>query len=192
MGDPKKQKKKYKTPRHPWVQSELEGELRLVGEYGLRNKRELWHYKSMLSRMRGIARSILSMSEEERAEAGKAYLNKLSRLSIIPENGTIDDTLDLDVKNLLERRFQTIAYRNGYAKSIHQARELIVHGHLAIGDKVVSVPSYLVQRSEEPNLKFNPDSPLSNPEHPSRKVTVQPHQEASREKVELSEESKPE
>ena len=41
MGDPKKQKKKYESPKYPWSVDRFEAELKLLGEYGLRNKREL-------------------------------------------------------------------------------------------------------------------------------------------------------
>ena len=65
MGDPRKQRRKYETPRFPWRIDILQAELRLVGQYGLRNKRELWRHETMLSKFRGIARSILGMPEEK-------------------------------------------------------------------------------------------------------------------------------
>ncbi|MEM2803764.1 MAG: 30S ribosomal protein S4, partial [Nitrososphaerota archaeon] len=46
MGDPKRQRKKYETPKQPWRSDRLLEELKLVGEYGLRNKRELWRAAS--------------------------------------------------------------------------------------------------------------------------------------------------
>ena len=67
MGDPKKQRKKYETLKNPWRKEQIEVETALLGEYGLRNKRELWRYRTMLSQTRGIARSLLGKSEEERA-----------------------------------------------------------------------------------------------------------------------------
>ena len=62
MGDPKRTRKSYVTPRHPWRRDQLEVELHLIGDFGLRNKRELWRYKTMLSEVRGIARSMLPIS----------------------------------------------------------------------------------------------------------------------------------
>jgi small subunit ribosomal protein S4 len=59
MGDPKKQRKKYDTPRFPWRTDIMQAELKLIGEYGLRNKPELCRQETMLSKFRGIARTLV-------------------------------------------------------------------------------------------------------------------------------------
>lgn len=172
LGDPKKQRKKYETPLHPWRRDQLDIELKLVGDYGLRNKRELWKYKTMLSKIRGIARSLLAKSAEEREKIEKQYLKKLSKLGLVPENPTLDDVLDMDIKSLLERRLQTIVYRMGLARSLHEARQLITHGHIVVGNRVVRVPSYLVKKSEEQTIGYAPNSPLNKPNHPIKATTT--------------------
>jgi len=172
VGDPRRNRKKYETPRHPWRKDQIEVELKLIGEYGLRNKRELWRYKTMLSHVRSIARSLLARSESERVKAEKEYLQKLSRIGVLPEETSIDSVLDLDIRGLLERRLQTIVFRAGLSKSIHQARQLISHGHIVIGNRVVAIPSYLVQRTEESAIKYSPHSALSRVDHPARKAPV--------------------
>ena len=168
MGDPKKQKKKYTTPRFPWRSDILQSELRIMGQYGLRNKRELWRHKTMLSKFRGIARSLLGMPANERVKLEAQLLRKLKRYGILPENAVLDDVLDLTIEDILERRLQTMVLRKGLAKSIYQARQLITHGHIAIGDRKVFSPSYLVTRDEEDKITYAPTSPLANPEHPIR------------------------
>jgi small subunit ribosomal protein S4 len=170
MGDPKKQRKSYETPRHPWRKDQLEVELHLIGEYGLRNKRELWKYKTMLSQVRGIARSMLGATKAERARLEREYLSKMGRIGILSETASIDDILDLEIRDLLERRLQTIVFRRGLAKSLHQARQLVSHGHISVGGRVVSVPSYFVTRDEEQKLRYFEHSPLSKSDHPLRKV----------------------
>lgn len=166
MGDPKKQRKKFDTPRFPWRTDTLQIELNLLGQYGLRNKRELWRHKTMLSKFRGIARSILGMSPEQRKILQKQLLEKMNRLGILPETAALDEVLDLSLEDLLERRFQTIVFRKGLAKSIFQSRQLITHGHIAIDEKRVLTPSYLVLRDEESKIGYSPTSPLSDPNHP--------------------------
>ncbi|MEM4246551.1 MAG: 30S ribosomal protein S4 [Candidatus Bathyarchaeia archaeon] len=152
MGDPRRIRKKYETPRHPWRMDQIAEELRLIGEYGLRNKRELWKYKTMLSKIRGIARSLLGRSEEERARLQKEYVSKMSKLGLLKPDAAIDDILDLDIRSLLEKRLQTVVYRRGFSKTIHHAREMIVHGHVRVGDRVISIPGYLVTREDDPRI----------------------------------------
>jgi small subunit ribosomal protein S4 len=166
MGDPRKPRKAYQTPRHPWRKDQLEEELHLVGEYGLRNKRELRGHETELSQIRGIARTLLG--EEERGPLERQYLTRLARLGILPESATVDNILDLNVKDLMERRLQTIVHRSGLAKSIHQARQFVTHGHISIAGEIVSVPSYIVQRDQESRITFHARSPLSNAQHPAR------------------------
>ncbi|MDH5713837.1 MAG: 30S ribosomal protein S4, partial [Candidatus Bathyarchaeota archaeon] len=95
MGDPKKQRKKYETPKFPWRTDVLQEELKMLGQYGLRNKKELWRHKTMLSRFRGIARSLLGMSSEERKRQEEQLLGRLTRLGILPKKAELDDVLDL-------------------------------------------------------------------------------------------------
>jgi len=168
MGDPKKQRKKYETPRFPWRTDTLQLELKLLGQYGLRNKRELWRHETTLSRFREIARSLLGMSAEERKKLERQLLDRLKRLGILPETATLDDVLDLSIEDILERRLQTIVFNKGLSKSIHQARQIITHGHIAIEGQRVPSPSYLVLRNEEARITYAPTSSLSNPKHPIR------------------------
>src|SRR5467141_4658389 len=168
MGDPRKPRKTYETPRHPWRKEQLEAELHLLGEYGLRNKRELRRHETTLSKIRGIARTLLGGSEDQKSQIESPYLKRLARLGILPESASVDNILDLNVKDLMERRLQTIVFRSGLAKSIHQARQFVTHGHISVAGDVVSVPSYIVQRELESRIAFHARSPLSNAQHPAR------------------------
>jgi len=160
MGDPKKPKKKYKTPRHPWRADQLAKELQIIGTYGLRNKKELWRAQTELSRIRAQARNLLAATPEVRAKREKELLQSLYKKGLVRENATLDDILSLTVENLLERRLQTIVWRKGLASTPYQARQFITHGHIKVGDQVVRVPSYFVKRGEEELVKFREDSPL--------------------------------
>ena len=170
MGAPKKQRKKYETPRFPWRKDVLQEELKLLGQYGLRNKRELWRHGTMLSKFRGIARSLIGKTAEERQKMEKLLVTRLKKLGIIHETAVLDDILDSTIEDILERRLQTIIFRKHLAKSIYQARQLITHGHIAIGDQRVTVPSYLVRREEENQITYRPQSPLANSNHPLRQT----------------------
>ena len=132
MGDPKKQRKKYATPRFPWRKDILQEELKLIGQYGLRNKHELWRQETTLSKFRGIARSLIGRTPEEREKMENELLTRLKKLGVLSETAVLDNVLDLAIEDILERRLQTIVFRKGLAKTIHQARQLITHGHISI------------------------------------------------------------
>ena len=174
MGDPKKQRKKFDTPRFPWQTDMLDTELKLLGQYGLRNKREIWRHKTLLSKYRGIGRSLLGMSAEERSKQEKQLLDRLHRIGILAEEAELDDVLDMSLEDILERRLQTLVFQRGLSQSIQQARQLIAHGHISIGGRRVSSPSYLVLKEEEEKLSYSPKSPLTDPDHPITKATSIP------------------
>lgn len=49
---------------------------------------------------------------------------------------------------LLERRLDNVVYRAGFTSSRNQARQLIRHGHLAVNDRKVDIPSYLIDEGD--------------------------------------------
>jgi small subunit ribosomal protein S4 len=184
MGDPKKQRKKYDTPRFPWRTDTLQEELKLLGQYGLRNKHELWRHETMLSNFRGIARSLTGEPPEVRKRREDERLARLKKLGVLSETAVLDNVLDLTIEDVLERRLQTIVFRKGLTKTIHQARQLITHGHITIGKKRITVPSYIVAKAEESQMTYTPQSPFAIPSHPLRQTisavvtTERPSEEA--------------
>ncbi len=152
MGDPRRSRKKYKKPKRLWDEKRIAEESKLRREYGLKATRELWIATEELRRVRREARKLLALGEEERKRGEKKILDKLERLNI--SANSLDDILSLTVRDFLERRLQTLVYRKGLAKTPKQARQLIVHGFIAIdGVKQVS-PGRLVRRDEEDKISY--------------------------------------
>jgi small subunit ribosomal protein S4 len=123
----------------------------------------------MLSDARGIARSLIGKMPEERAKMENELLTRLKKLGILAETSALDNVLDLAIEDLLERRLQTIVFRKGLARTIFQARQLITHGHINIGNRRVTVPSYIVSKEEE-QVSYSPQSDLVNEAHPLRQA----------------------
>lgn len=169
MGDPKKQRKKYVTPRDRWSKDRLEEELKLLGQYGLRNKHELWHQKTELSKFRGIARSLISKTPEERAKRENDLLLRLKKMGVLDQTAVLDDVLDMGIEDLLERRLQTIVFRKGLTRTVFQSRQLITHGHITIGNRRITIPGYIVPKAEEDKIIYTPQSKIANEEHSLRK-----------------------
>lgn len=168
MGDPKKQRKKFDTPRFAWRKDVLQEELKLLGQYGLRNKHELWRLKTTLSKTRGIARSLIGKPTEERIKMENELLKRLKKQGILQETAVLDNVLDLSIEDLLERRLQTIIFRKGLTRTIFQSRQLITHGHVTLGERRITIPGYIVSKEEEAQIAYNPQSAISKETHPLR------------------------
>lgn len=172
MGDPKFLRRTYEAPKHPWEAGRMEEERKLLGKYGLKNKRELWKAQSELRGLRRQARDLQARLRAGEAQARREtdnLLGRLTRLGVLPVGApTIDDVLGLTTEHLLRRRFEWIVFSRGLAPTPYGARQWIVHGHFAIGDHRVTRPGYLVSSAEEAQVAYSPTSPLSDDDHSAR------------------------
>jgi len=171
MGDPKKTRKKYKTPIHPWQGARIEAERVLKRRYGLKNKTEIWKASSELMRINSQVKGIIrerAKGNRQALKEEKQLLEKLLRYGLADENTKIEDVLGLNINNILDRRLQSVVFRLGLAINSLQARQLIIHGHIFVDGKRVSVPSYFVSRDNEFKISFDPASSFASDEHPER------------------------
>ena len=168
MGDPKTPRKIWKKPKRPLNYNLMMDELKTLGTFGLKTKKELWKARTNLSKLRHQARSLLALRQEVRKEKEPVLINSLSKIGLVDKNSTLDAVLNLQVTDLLSRRLQTIVQRKLYFKTPYHARQAIVHGHIMIGDRIVTIPSYVVKIDEEPKIHLIPESSfnqtLSKPE----------------------------
>ena len=168
MGDPKTPRRVWKKPKRPLNYDLMMDELKILGTFGLKTKRELWKTQTELSRVRLQARSLLALRQEIRERKEPVLIQSLSKIGLVDQNSTLDDVLNLQVTDLLSRRLQTIAQKKLYFKTPYQARQAIVHGHVMIGDSVITIPSYVVKTEEEAKIHLIPESrfneTLSKPE----------------------------
>ena len=155
-------RKTFKTPRRPYEKERLDAELKLVGEYGLRCKREIWRVQYALAKLRKSARTLLTLDPKDpkRIFEGAALLRRMSRYGLLADDELeLDAVLQLTTQKLLERRLQTKVYKQGLAKSIHHARVLIRQRHIRVGSQLVNVPSFNVRTASEKHIDFAVNSP---------------------------------
>lgn len=170
MGDPRKTRKKYKTPSHPWQKARIEEEKALVKEYGLKNKKEIWKMVSVLrTYMTQVKRLIAARGAQAETEKGFLFA-KLQRYGLYQAGAPVASILELNLRNILERRLQTQVYKKNLARSMKQARQFIIHQHITVNNKPITMPSYLVPVSEESMIGFVSGSALNDPEHPERAI----------------------
>ncbi|PSP48887.1 30S ribosomal protein S4 [Halobacteriales archaeon QH_7_69_31] len=161
----------YETPNHPFQGERIAEEGDLLGRYGLANKEELWRAQSELRDYRREARRLLGEAQgdvDAAGEAGSDFMGRLQRIGVLDDEEGLDDVLSLDVTDILERRLQTVAYRQGLANTVEQARQFIVHGHVTVDGARVNTPSYTVEVAEEERVAFDDTSPLADELHPER------------------------
>jgi small subunit ribosomal protein S4 len=148
----KRQRKAYKTPTRPWSKQRIDREREIVKTYGLRKKREIWKFETLLRKFRHLTRELAAKKDKEKE---KILVDKMIKLGLLNEGAMIDDVLGLNLDNVLERRLQTIVFKKGFANSPNQSRQFIVHGHVTIDERKITYPNYIVPRGEEDKIKIN-------------------------------------
>ena len=186
MGYPGRMKKLYDTPNHPWQKARIDEETGLVKKYGLRNKKSVWKHASELRKYRGNARALLGVLAAGNLPDDSHYIRdaqnivqKLQTIGILKEDAKLEDILALKVDDIMERRLQTIVYRKGYANSIKQARQFIVHGHISLNGRKITVPGYLVLKGEEDMLSFYVGSSITKEKLATKPVAAAPAPKAA-------------
>ena len=170
MGDPKKLRKKYDTPVHPWNKNVIEEERKLKVEYGLNNKREILIANSFLKKYMNIAKRLIATQSSQGEKEKEQVLRKLQDYGLLQQGSELGEVLGLDIKDILERRLQSLVYRKSLARSMKQARQFIVHRHVTVNNKEITSPSYLLSLTEEAALGFKTKSALASEEHPERAI----------------------
>ena len=147
------------NPKRQYEKERLDAELLLIGQYGLKNKKEVWRVQYVLSRIRKAARELLTLEENDprRIFEGQALISRMMRIGVLSkEQNQLDYVLGLTTKQFLERRLQTVVFQSKNASSIHQARALIFQKKIAINKglrrQVINIPSFIVRKENEGNI----------------------------------------
>ena len=152
MGAPKKQRRKYETPKKPYDRARIENERKIKQNFGLRRKKEIWKAESTLRTFRQRARELQAKPDEKKE---KALFQRLQSMGLPSKN--LEDVLEIGLEDMLARRLQTIVHKKGLANSPLQARQFIVHGHVIVDGKRAKWPSYIVAHGEEEKISLHPD-----------------------------------
>jgi len=168
MGDPRRLRKKYETPLHPWRKENIEAERAVKQEYALKNKQELWKMSSMLRDFKNQAKQLIARQGKQGELERKQLLTRLERLGLLQAGAKLDSVLSLQTKDILDRRLQSFVFRQGIARSMKQARQFITHYHVSVSGRVISAPGYVVKKSDEGLINVRQTSSLVNPDHPER------------------------
>ena len=155
----RKLQNKYGRPRTIWNTALIAEDKAIFSEYGLRRKKEIWAIRAMVSDFRRRARELNAVRDKEKESILVEKINKLGYIKVT----SLDDILSIQIKDILNRRLQTIVFRKGMAKTPNQARQFIVHGHVTVDGKKTTFPSYIVPLTEEDKISIGVDLEAANP-----------------------------
>ena len=116
--------------------------------------------------MRKQARTLLAATEKVRLREESKLLDSLRRKGLVSEGANLDDILSLTVEDVLSRRLQTVVFKRGMALSPLHSRQLIVHGHVMVGGRTITIPGYGVSRHEEETIKLVGAKEIQPPHEP--------------------------
>ena len=138
--------KKFDWPKKLWDKPRILEENKLVEEYGLKNKKEIWKTDAKIKYFRNRAKALITADSSDQ----EAFFNKLNIIGL--KVSSISDVLALEIEDLLKRRLSTVVWKKGLANTAKNARQLITHKKVKVGEIVVDVPSYIVKLAEEKTL----------------------------------------
>jgi len=135
MGDPRKARKQYEGPKHPWEATRINEERIISKKYGLKNKKEIWKMQSILKGFKRQAKALIARRDQQAEKEQTLLMKRLHRLGLLGKDAKIESVLGLNLDNVMKLRLQTAVYNKGVAKTITQSRQLIVHGHIKVDGK---------------------------------------------------------
>lgn len=138
-----RKKNKFSWPRKLYDKIRISDENKLVEEYGLKNKREIWKAEAKVKYFRNRAKLLINVSREEQNK----FFAKLNSIGLPVKS--IADVLALNKEDVLKRRLSTIAWKRQLAHTAKHARQMIVHRKILVNQRVVDVPSFLVPVADE-------------------------------------------
>ena len=117
------------------------------------------HPKAMDRAGRGTSRADKKLSpyglqllEKQRLRAYYGVLEKQFR-NYVKRAEKSKESTGVALIQMLECRLDNVVYRLGFANSIRQARQMVVHGHILVNGKKVDIPSFAVQVGDEVSLR---------------------------------------
>jgi small subunit ribosomal protein S4 len=170
MGLIAKQRKQFISHKKRWDKESITEEATLVKDYALKNKKEVRRAELLLSKFKKLAKELNTTDESKASQEAQHLIAKLKSMGYLsPDAQTLDEILDMKVRNILERRLSNLVYKQGLAKTAKQARQFVVHGHIIVAEQTISSPSSAISLAQEALIVFSPRSQLVDENHPERR-----------------------
>lgn len=104
------------------------------GQHGTRRRRKLSDHARQLREKQKL-RYLFQLNEKQLKKYFKKATFKKGNTAIF-------------LAKFLEKRLDNIVFRSGLSPTRASARQLVVHGHIAVNDKKVTIPSYQIKKGD--------------------------------------------
>jgi small subunit ribosomal protein S4 len=169
MGLPIRHKTKAVSHKKKWDKNTIVSEAVFVTDYALKNKKEIRKAEALVSKLKTIAKNFNRTTETKTSAGAAQFVDKLKAQGYLNVEATsLDEVLEITLRELFERRLSSVVYKAGLAKTPGQARQFVVHGHVAVGGQIVTAPSYPVSVKDADIIAFVGSSSLADEAHPER------------------------
>ncbi|MCK4647379.1 30S ribosomal protein S4 [Candidatus Pacearchaeota archaeon] len=159
----KRKHKRYSKPKRPFDKIRIDEEAKIIKEFGLKNKREIWKAEASINSIRKRAKELISSDPKEQ----QALFNRLKKIGI--NVNSIADVLSLDKQNYLKRRLQTVLVAKRMATTPKSARQLITHKKVLINGRVLNSPSYIIPVELENKISLKESKKKEKEDKPKEK-----------------------
>ncbi len=146
----KRKHKKYSKPKRPFDKGRIDEEAKIIKEFGLKNKKEIWRAEAEIKSIREKAKKLISSDPQEQ----KKLLDNLKKIGL--NVNSISDILSLDKRDFLKRRLQTILVDKKIVTTPKCARQLITHKKVLVNKNIVNIPSYIIPVELENKISLKP------------------------------------
>lgn len=134
----KRKHKTYSKPKRPFDKIRIEEESKIIKEFGLKNKKEIWKAEALIKSIKEKAKKLISSDLEKQ----QALFDNLKKRGL--NVNSIADILSLDKRDYLKRRLQSVLVNKKLATTSKGARQLITHKKVLIEGNITNSPSYIV------------------------------------------------
>merc|ERR1712203_1283352 len=153
-----------RQPKNNFDKVSFDREIFLIGDYGIKNKKEIYRYCSLISKIRNAARILIKsdLCEINNNRKAHEFKRKLVKVGILDSDYCCFQKLfSININFFLSRRLQTIVRNNGISISIHNSRVIIRQKHILVEKVLVHFPSFQVKNDNSSRVQIRTGSFLT-------------------------------
>mmetsp|Transcript_90351 Transcript_90351/g.281268 ORF Transcript_90351/g.281268 Transcript_90351/m.281268 type:complete len:183 (-) Transcript_90351:27-575(-) len=131
-------------------------EVTVMQKYGIKDREDYTKYNKLAGMVTKLAAQLRKMpaGDADRIKMTEVLLAKLYSMSVIDNDQSLEDVVELSCSKFCRRRLAVILTKNKFCQNINQAVTWVQQGHFRIGPDVCSNPAVHVTREMEDHINW--------------------------------------